>query len=115
MHYTEIINKLKAFGLSVLPVAPRQDPRKNEKVVLKIDGGKYKTESWQGKKHKEICKSLKIEPSIVSSLDSAGEYYELFPQCYLDEKLSPVVRFTGKNPSYLDNSPYADRKSRDLI
>lgn len=102
MHYTEIINKLKAFGLPVLPVAPRQDPRENEKAVLKIDKGQYKTESWQGKKHKEICKSLKIEPSIVSSLDSGGACYELFPQCYLDEQLDPVVRFTGKNPSYLD-------------
>jgi len=33
MNYAEIISKLSALGLSALPVAPYQDPRKVDKAV----------------------------------------------------------------------------------
>lgn len=106
MNYAEIISKLSALGLSVLPVAPYQDPRKVDKAVSKIKTGQYKTTSWYGKQYKEICKAVGIDPVVISSLDSADDYYQIYDQCLIDKAQQPIVSFTGKNPSFLAKNGY---------
>ena len=106
MNYSEIISKLSALGLSVLPVAPYQYPRKIDKAVSKMKTNQYKTTSWYGRQYQDVCKAVGFVPVAISNFDLSDDHYQIYDQCLLDKDQQPIVQFTGKNPSFLAKNGY---------
>ncbi|MBD1844013.1 bifunctional DNA primase/polymerase [Cyanobacteria bacterium FACHB-63] len=90
------IENLLALGCPPIPVAPKQDPRKEgchhqHFAVERFKEFNPSQPAIQG----DYCRvsQTKVGDSVAPV---KGDY------CRLDENLQPIGRFTGKNPSYLD-------------
>ena len=92
------IEFLLALGCPALPVLPKQDPRRDgcHHQHFVIESFKRINEH-QPEIQGDYCR---ISQTKVGDATAAvrGDY------CRLDEKLQPIGRFTGKNPSYLDRN-----------
>lgn len=91
----QAIERLLALGCPPLPVAPAQDPRKpychQQSYVVERFKPKPRRPEIQG----DYCR---VSYTAVGDgrAPVQGDY------CRLDENLNPIARFTGKNPSWLD-------------
>ncbi|MBN8563453.1 MAG: bifunctional DNA primase/polymerase [Leptolyngbya sp. UWPOB_LEPTO1] len=92
------IEALLALGCPPIPVAPKQDPRAEgchhqHFVIVRFKEVSPNQPAIQG----DYCR---ISQTKVGDFVAPvkGDY------CRLDEKLQPIGRFTGKNPSYLDRN-----------
>ena len=93
----ETIDRLLVLGCPPLPVAPKQDPRKENCHHQTFVVQRFKSDPKKPFIQGDFChiSTTKVDGAFAPV---CGDY------CRLDENLQPIARFTGKNPSYLDRT-----------